>query len=640
MIDIFPDKHGLRINPGKVKLQDSILVAVFFVLLLGWTTSLLIGAQEKWVNLELHSAIEMAGGMAATLMSLFLFRGQEAHHGIDRYLLAGGFLGMGILDSTHAISQPGEEGFFLLRSLSSLLGSIWFSLLWVAPKLEKYKTFLSKKAPWIEAACCIIWGLMVLYHARSFPFTAQGSELPAFAGILNSVSGVLFLAGAVHLFLDYFHFGLHDELLFAALAVLFGAAGLISPASTPWHPNFWGWHAMRLTAYFLALAWIIDKHQEMDGVLSAEICEHKQALNIIRQGEERFKAQYQNIPIPTFTWRKTEDGQDLELVEHNAAAAASDLTAIAGVAGNLNKRARDVFKSRPEIAEALMHCLVHKSITRQDLRGFRMAPEDPPLDIFVTRAFVPPDLVIAHIQDVTDRNRMEASVRARENMASLGRVTACIAHEIKNPLFGLTLYLNALEKICKKRGYIAEVAEILDELKTTSGKIEAVVRRVQDFTRPGELQMRPIDINEPVREVVELSLITLKKSGIEIETSLAENLPPCAADSHLIGQVIINLIDNAAQALGGIDGPRKISIRSMALNHSIRLTVADSGPGIPIGERRRIFDPFFTTRSDGSGIGLSICKRIIADHGGTLEAATSEWGGAEFRIHIPIENRQ
>jgi signal transduction histidine kinase len=148
------------------------------------------------------------------------------------------------------------------------------------------------------------------------------------------------------------------------------------------------------------------------------------------------------------------------------------------------------------------------------------------------------------------------------------------------------------------------------------------------------------DINDSIEKAIDLSMATLRKSGIQIEKSLLSDLPYCYTDSQLIEQVILNLLTNAAQALKQTDGEKKIGIATALERNQISITVADSGPGIPSTLEKKIFDPFFTTKPDSSGIGLSLCQRIITDHGGTLTVHKSKWGGAEFRVEIPIEKRR
>jgi C4-dicarboxylate-specific signal transduction histidine kinase len=153
--------------------------------------------------------------------------------------------------------------------------------------------------------------------------------------------------------------------------------------------------------------------------------------------------------------------------------------------------------------------------------------------------------------------------------------------------------------------------------------------------------MHPLrrQLNCPRPRCVKLSEATLRKNGIKLEKALNQQLPKCYVDLHLIEQVILNLITNAARAMENGNGSKKIEIKSYSKNNRVCIGVADSGPGVPLKDREKIFDPFFTTHEDGQGIGLNIAQRIIADHNGSLSLDTSKWSGAEFRIELPVEKR-
>jgi signal transduction histidine kinase len=245
----------------------------------------------------------------------------------------------------------------------------------------------------------------------------------------------------------------------------------------------------------------------------------------------------------------------------------------------------------------------------------------------------------AIVRDISGRVEMEQLLRLQEKMASLGRVTAGIAHEIRNPLTGINSYMYSL-----KNGIKAGIADgqersmllsIADEIEAASNKIEGVIRRVMDFAKPGMPKLSLIHINQPIEEALKLSAATLRKSGITVEQEFADGLPPCRADLQMIEQVMLNLITNAVQAMQGMSGEKHLDLRSFASDGHIVVTVGDSGPGIPPQERAKIFDPFYTTKSDGSGIGLSLCQRIITDHRGALSIGVSRRSGAEFRIELP-----
>ncbi len=244
--------------------------------------------------------------------------------------------------------------------------------------------------------------------------------------------------------------------------------------------------------------------------------------------------------------------------------------------------------------------------------------------------------ILVNKLDVTRAKETDHLLEIEDKMASLGRVAAGIAHEIRNPLSGINIYLANLEKILDKGERLEKGKEILRQIQSASSKIESVVRRVMDFSKPNELKYVSTDINQLIEASIDLSSVTLRKSRITVDKALGENLPSCQADPELLGQVILNLITNSAEAMKNMEGDRKIEIASSVEGDHIIMKVADSGPGVPRHLREKVFDPFFTTKNGSSGIGLSISHRIITDHGGSLTISTSKWGGAEFKLEIPI----
>jgi PAS domain S-box-containing protein len=246
------------------------------------------------------------------------------------------------------------------------------------------------------------------------------------------------------------------------------------------------------------------------------------------------------------------------------------------------------------------------------------------------------DAIIVNMMDMTKAKELEHLLTIQDKMASLGRVAAGIAHEIRNPLSGINIYLNTLKKLHHQDGSEEKVKQILQHLQSASIKIESVIRRVMDFSKPSEPKLALININMPIAEAINLSEVSLRKRGIKIEKKLNENLPSCHLDAQLIEQVILNLITNAAEAMKDIAEDKIIAVTSAVEKDRIQVKVSDSGPGVSLNVREMIFDPFYTTKDGNSGIGLSLSHRIITDHGGTLTVAAGELGGAEFRIEIPI----
>jgi len=249
------------------------------------------------------------------------------------------------------------------------------------------------------------------------------------------------------------------------------------------------------------------------------------------------------------------------------------------------------------------------------------------------------DTVLVSMIDITRNRELEQIVRVQDKMSSLGRVAAGIAHEIRNPLSGINIYLDTLAKIYERGENMEMVGEIIAQVQDASRKIESVIRRVMDFARPGQPQLLMVDVNQPVENALSLCAAALRRDGVGLEKDLASDLPRCRLNASLIEQVMLNLLTNAAEALRQVEAKR-ISVRTALEKEAVVIRVGDSGPGVPEWLRDKVFDPFYTTKTEGTGIGLSLCQRIINDHNGTLTVEKSGWGGAEFVIALAPEPEQ
>ncbi|MDF1614469.1 two-component system sensor histidine kinase NtrB [Desulfurivibrio dismutans] len=245
--------------------------------------------------------------------------------------------------------------------------------------------------------------------------------------------------------------------------------------------------------------------------------------------------------------------------------------------------------------------------------------------------------VLISMMEITRIKELERLLRLQDRMSSLGRVAAGIAHEIRNPLSGINISLATLRQIYDQPQHRGKVEDIFRRLATASGKIEAVVKRVMDFSKPGQLHPRAMSLNEPVSEALELAGVFLSKHRIGLEVELAPSLPPCRLDPGQIEQVVLNLLTNSAEAMENLprEAVRRLKITTRVLADGVELLVDDSGPGLAPGVQEKIMDPFFTTKPEGTGIGLNISHRIINDHGGSLETCAGKLGGACFRIYLP-----
>lgn len=246
--------------------------------------------------------------------------------------------------------------------------------------------------------------------------------------------------------------------------------------------------------------------------------------------------------------------------------------------------------------------------------------------------------VAVFMADVTASRRMARQIMLLDKINSLGRMAAGIAHEIRNPLTGIHAYLYAMDEICAELTEVGPAGVLratIEKIRKAAGKMESVIRRVLDFSKPGTPRLELLDLSTPVQEALGLLGPTLRKAGVDVVTDFAP-APMIRGDRMQLEQAVVNIVDNAARAVRQGDGQKRVEIRIDAAEDRVLLTVGDTGPGIAKADRERVFDPFYTTASDGTGIGLSIVQRIVADHRGVIRVAESPLGGAEFRLEFPL----
>ena len=243
--------------------------------------------------------------------------------------------------------------------------------------------------------------------------------------------------------------------------------------------------------------------------------------------------------------------------------------------------------------------------------------------------------VLLNMVDVTETKTLEQIIISREKMASLGHVSVGIAHEIRNPLMGISLTLDNICG-CLDQAQELELSDMLDQALDAVQTIAKVVERVLDFSRPSQLQLRSMDVRAMVSKAIRMVAFVAKKNHAEISTVWPDKLPVVMADPQFMIELLVNLLSNSIQAMSQQTNKRSIIINVYANHNYLSIKIIDSGPGIPIKDIDKIFEPFYTTKGDGSGLGLSICRRIITDHGGTIELTYSHLSGAGFLITMPV----
>ena len=252
---------------------------------------------------------------------------------------------------------------------------------------------------------------------------------------------------------------------------------------------------------------------------------------------------------------------------------------------------------------------------------------------------------LAVARDITQTKQLQNQLLRSERLAATGQLAASIAHEINSPLQGITALLSVIRM---RHENDKELLEKLDLIKSAFVSIRNTVRSLIDLNRPGKEKKQPMDANKVIANTMALMVSHLKKNMVNIKLNLAAPRSNITGSPQQIGQVIMNLVNNALEAmvdttdfkerlrqpesLGG-----EIAIDTSCRDEKIIITVKDSGPGISDKDLNYIFDPFYTRKKKmGMGVGLSICHGIIEDHRGTITAQNAPDGGAVFTIELPL----
>jgi two-component system NtrC family sensor kinase len=248
-----------------------------------------------------------------------------------------------------------------------------------------------------------------------------------------------------------------------------------------------------------------------------------------------------------------------------------------------------------------------------------------------------PGPVVILVEDVTEQRNMEAQLIQNDKMASIGQLVSGVAHELNNPLTSIAGLTELLLEREPGREVPREHLRVIHEQAERAGRI---VRNLLTFARKGVPEKAAVDLNDVAARTSLLIMYELQLHGIELDSALSPEPVVVLGDRYELQQVLLNLVNNAVQAVSGLEPgrPRRITVLTARSDRMAILEVRDTGPGVPAQLASYLFTPFFTTKGpgEGTGLGLSLSYGLVKSHGGLLSYEPGPDGGAEFRITLPF----
>ncbi len=383
-----------------------------------------------------------------------------------------------------------------------------------------------------------------------------------------------------------------------------------------------------------------------------DISDRKMAEELLRESEDRLIAQYNGIPVPTYTWQKS--GSDFLLANFNDAAQSASKSRINGYK---DKRAEELYEKLPDVVENIRLCFEKKATITQEM-SFFYDPDGENKIVFARFAYVPPDRVLVHIEDITKRREAEEKNKKlqeqlfhAQKMESIGRLAGGIAHDFNNILTGMMGYTELL----KARLDTTDEYKInaVNAILRGSEKAADLTKQLLGFARKGKFNSVPVNINSAIKDSIRVCEKIFDKN-INLKFKFDRNLKSVEADRTQIDQVFTNLAINSKDAMpdGGslifktenvsLNGHSNKNIPKNFKGDFVKISVSDTGLGIPDSYKNKIFDPFFTTKEEGKGTGLGLATvyGIINNHKGFVSCESEQGKGTSFTIYFPASKKR
>ncbi|MBI1912564.1 MAG: PAS domain S-box protein [Deltaproteobacteria bacterium] len=578
---------------------------------------LMIG-ERRLINIPLHSTIEVFGGFAAITLGMIIIFQRSAKSSFQSAWVSCGLLSMGILDIFHGGVSTGNL-FVWLRSVSSLMGGIFFSLVWFGQG-----SGFKKPLAYGTSAAAFLIGITSVAFQEALPAMIEEGTFTSTARYINIFGGIFYIAAAPAFFISYIgKRESRDDIIIFAISVLFGLAGLLFHFSDPWSASWWYWHSLRFIALIMVLTY---------------------ALVFFKDSENKYKTIIRTA-MDGF-WLLDYRGYFLDVNDSYCKL--------------IGYTREELLKMHVSDTEAKETC--EQTARRLDkiikdgtdrFETTHRSKDGKILDIEVSINYlnISGGQFFVSLRDITSRKRSEEEVRRlnvelaqkivqikeaqeelvrKEKLSILGQLAGSVGHELRNPLGVMNNAVYFLKMTHTEADETTK--EYLGIIEQEIVNSQRIITDLLDFTRTKTPQAQSVVLNELVGDGVRKAV----PNGFTVTVDIPEMLPSVKADPMQIGQVFYNLITNAVQAMPD-GGNLNIKGEEFRDARAVRVSFRDTGAGITPENMKKLFQPLFTTKSKGIGLGLVVCKNLVEANKGRIEVESTPGEGTTFMVTLPIE---
>jgi len=390
----------------------------------------------------------------------------------------------------------------------------------------------------------------------------------------------------------------------------------------------------------------------IEGIVT-DITDRKLMEERLGESEVRFRTQYQNNPVPTFTWQRS--GDTFILKDYNIAA---DILTRGDAAKFLNITAAEMYQNRPEVLSDMIRCFEEKTVVRRELVSENFKT---PRIMIATWVFVQPDLVMAYLDDITRRRtaeeeqrRLQRRLQQAEKMEALGTLAGGVAHDLNN-ILGILVGYSELLLVSIPAGN--PLRNHVEKMMQGGVRAAAIVQDLLTLARRGIQSQNVINLNAIIAEyqnTPEFEHLRNVSPGVSIQIKLARDLLNIKGSPSHISKTLMNLLTNAVEAMPG-GGQLTVTTSNRHLDRPVQgyddvregdyvtLIVSDTGEGIAEEDLKHIFEPFYTKKvmgRSGTGLGLAVVWGTVKDHQGYIDVQSEKGKGTTVTLYLPVTRQE